>query len=155
MKKYNAVFMGLALLVSAGTGFGSEWVVRSDQGADSWDQGYPIGNGRIGLLSLGGFPEEKLYLNEHSIWARQEVEYPENAAEVMKEVRALAVAGNYAEADKLWTKELLQPEWRPSSYEFAGMAKLTHIRRRRTGIDSQRARPGHRPQSLPGGLFRR
>ena len=101
--------------------------IRSDEGATRWDYGYPIGNGRIGLLSLGGFPSEKLYLNENSIWARQEVAFPEEAAEVMKEVRALATAGKYQEAERRMTQKLLTPTWRPASYEFAGMATLDHL----------------------------
>jgi alpha-L-fucosidase 2 len=128
------VTFAAALLVSAASGYAStDLVIRSDQGAAQWDEGYPIGNGRIGLLTLGGFPEEKLYLNENSIWARQEVSYPENAAEVMKEVRALAVQGNYKEAEELMTQELLQPKdpeqpvWRPQSYEFAGVSTLLHM----------------------------
>lgn len=102
-------------------------MIYSDQGTSHWDNGYPIGNGRLGLLSLGAYPKDSFYLNETSIWAKQEVDYPSNSAQVMQEVRALAVAGQYAEADALMTEQLLQPNWQPASYEFAGMATLEHL----------------------------
>lgn len=115
----------MPLALSANTDSSS--VIYSDAGASKWDEGYPIGNGRLGLLSLGTFPSETFYLNETSIWARQEVDFRDNAAEVMKEVRALAVDGKYAEADTLMTRQLIKPTWRPASYEFAGMATLEHL----------------------------
>ena len=102
-------------------------VIVADRGAAEWDQGFPIGNGRIGLLSLGAYPKERLYLNEHSVWARQEVAYPEGASETMAEIRALATAGKYSEADALWETRLLRPAWSPASYEFTGMAAIEHL----------------------------
>ena len=75
--------------------------IRSDVAAPKWDHGYPVGNGRLGLLSLGAYPTERLYLNENSIWARQEVVYPEDAAEAIRQIRVLAQAGKYQEADRL------------------------------------------------------
>lgn len=42
-------------------------VVSSDRAAAKWDEGYPVGNGRLGLLTFGGYPTDRLYLNEHSI----------------------------------------------------------------------------------------
>ena len=117
------------MALSAATQFSSaqNMTIRSDRKAAEWAEGYPVGNGRIGLLTLGGFPKENLYLNENSIWARQEVAYPENAAKTMQRVRTLATEGKYLEADTLWKKELLEPTWRPASYEFAGMATVEHV----------------------------
>ncbi len=122
------VLAGMALLASATSVFAAEGLtLRSDQGAAKWDEGYPIGNGRIGLLSLGGWPNETLYFNENSIWARSTFEFPGGEAAVMKQVRALALEGKYAEAEKLWTDKLIQPVWRPASYEYAGQASLEHL----------------------------
>lgn len=108
--------------------------IVSDHGAPSWDEGYPIGNGRIGLLTLGAYPQETLYFNENSIWAKQEVNPPADAAESMAQIRALAEEGKYKEADSLYTRKLLQPTWRPASYEYAGHANLTH-----KGVDEPEA----------------
>ncbi|MEE9368878.1 MAG: glycoside hydrolase N-terminal domain-containing protein [Pontiella sp.] len=105
----------------------NELTIFSDGGAVKWDEGYPVGNGRIGLLSLGTYPKESLYLNENSIWARQKVVYPEGAADIMKEIRKLATSGRYQEADTLWETKLLKDTWRPASYEFAGKAVIEHL----------------------------
>ncbi len=101
--------------------------IYSDQGAPSWDEGYPIGNGRIGLLTLGAYPQDTLYFNENSIWAKQEVTYKEDGPETMAKIRSLANEGKFREADDLYTKKLLKPDWRPASYEYAGHASLTHL----------------------------
>ncbi len=124
----NKICLGVVVLfcglqVSAGR----ELVIRSDRAAAKWDEGYTIGSGRLGMLTLGGWPNETLYLNENSIWARSTFEVPAGADRVMKQVRALAVDGRYAQAEKLWTDELIQPVWRPASYEYAGHAGIEHL----------------------------
>lgn len=103
-----------------------ELVIRSDAAASEWDEGYPVGNGRIGLLTFGAWPKESLYLNENSVWAKQEVVYHEGAADIMKELRELALAGKHKEADKLFESTLVKDKWQPASYEFAGLATLEH-----------------------------
>ena len=105
----------------------SQLVVVSDQAAAKWDEGHPIGNGRLGLLSMGGWPSETLYLNENSIWARQEVTYNKDGAQVMRRIRELASSGDYQAADRVWTESFLQPKWEPASYEFAGKVILQHL----------------------------
>lgn len=102
-------------------------VIQSFQAASEWDEGYPIGNGRIGLLSLGAYPAESFYLNENSIWASQEVNFPPHANKHIRTIRALANEGKYKEADELWKNKMLTPEWRVGSYEFAGKLELTHV----------------------------
>lgn len=117
----------MASVVGAAPETNSDLTIRSDSAAPEWDHGYPVGNGRIGLLSLGAWPSEQLYLNENSVWAKQDVVYLEGAAEIMKEIRELAVAGRYKEADTRFESTLLKKNWRPASYEFTGMATLEHL----------------------------
>ena len=105
----------------------SSYVVYSDKGAIEWDEGYPIGNGRIGLHTLGSYPKDTFYLNENSVWAKQDVDYRENGAEIMREIRRLAISGDHKGADALFTRELLQPDWRPGSYEYAGHGSIEHL----------------------------
>ena len=131
MKKLSRVVLAFvaagSLNMVADPAQARDLVVSSDRPAQEWDEGYPIGNGRLGLLTLGSYPTDQLYLNEHSIWARQETTIPEDAAQTMKEVRALAVAGRLKQAEDLYTDKLMKPVWRPASYEFAGRAELTHV----------------------------
>ncbi|MDQ8181583.1 glycoside hydrolase N-terminal domain-containing protein [Pelagicoccus sp. SDUM812005] len=131
--KLASLALSSLLLVATTSGKPTLQIV-SDKGAPSWDEGYPIGNGRIGLLTLGTYPQDTLYFNENSIWAKQEVNFPADAAESMAQIRALAEAGKFKEADALYTRKLLQPAWRPASYEYAGHATLTH-----RGVDQPEA----------------
>ncbi len=41
--------------------------IRSDVAAPKWDHGYPVGNGRLGLLTLGDHPKEGFYLKTESV----------------------------------------------------------------------------------------
>ena len=36
--------------------------------AKSWEQGLPMGNGRQGAVLLGGVQQERIVLNEESLW---------------------------------------------------------------------------------------
>ena len=36
--------------------------------AKSWEQGLPVGNGRQGAVLLGGVQQERIVLNEESLW---------------------------------------------------------------------------------------
>lgn len=45
--------------------------------AERWDLAYPVGNGTIGAMSFGAFPEEHIVLNNDTIWSRpRRVELP-------------------------------------------------------------------------------
>src|SRR6218665_1896002 len=39
------------------------------QPAQEWTEALPIGNGRIGAMVFGGIAEERLQLNEDTLWA--------------------------------------------------------------------------------------
>ena len=40
------------------------------QPAPQWDHGIPVGNGRLGAMVLGGVADERIVLNEESVWSR-------------------------------------------------------------------------------------
>src|SRR5215471_13397359 len=46
------------------------------QPAARWEQALPIGNGRLGAMVFGGAGEERLQLNENSIWAGTRLPVP-------------------------------------------------------------------------------
>lgn len=67
--------------------------------ASYWEEALPLGNGRLGAMVWSGVKEERLSLNEDSLWSG----YPrchdvEGAAEHYSEARRLAFAGQYREA---------------------------------------------------------
>jgi alpha-L-fucosidase 2 len=50
-----------------------------DKPASSFHQSLPLGNGRIGAMIFGGVGEERIVLNENSVWSgsREDADRPE------------------------------------------------------------------------------
>jgi alpha-L-fucosidase 2 len=81
----------------------SEWV-----NSRSWLKALPIGNGRLGGMVFGGVENERIQLNEESVWAggKQDADNPE-ALKYLPEIRQLLFDGKYAEAQKLTYEKLV------------------------------------------------
>ncbi len=73
-----------------------------DEPAAEWVEALPIGNGRLGAMVFGGVDQERLQLNEDTLWSG----YPRDAnnsdaKEVLPAVREAIFAGEYERADAL------------------------------------------------------
>lgn len=73
------------------------------QPAKVWMESLPIGNGRLGAMTYGGIEEEKLALNESTIWSGQ---YNENqnkpfGREKMNQLRKLFFEGKLSEGNRI------------------------------------------------------
>ncbi len=67
--------------------------------ADDWLKALPLGNGRMGAMVFGSVAEERLLLNEESLWAGEPIEvWPEDYHAHWLEMRRLILAGQAAEA---------------------------------------------------------
>ncbi len=66
-----------------------------------WVQALPVGNGRLGAMAFGGFPTERIQLNEDSLWSGgpQDADNP-GALEHLDEVRQLIFEKQYEKAEK-------------------------------------------------------
>lgn len=73
-----------------------------DQPARSFAESSPLGNGRLGAMLFGGVTEERIVLNESSVWSgsRQDADR-EGAAKVLPEIRRLLLEGRNVEAEAL------------------------------------------------------
>ena len=73
-----------------------------DTPAKEFTQSLPLGNGRLGAMVFGGVSQERLVLNENSLWSgsSQGADRPD-AAKYLPEIRRLLLAGKNAEAEKL------------------------------------------------------
>jgi alpha-L-fucosidase 2 len=78
------------------------------QPAPQWDHGLPVGNGRLGAMVLGGIENERIVLNEESVWSRngENADRPD-AHTYIDEARRLLFAGQFAEADRLIAEKVL------------------------------------------------
>src|SRR3954468_16081768 len=70
--------------------------------AQAWVTALPVGNGRLGAMVFGGVAQERLQLNEDTLWsgAPRDPNNPQ-ALSVLPEVRRLIFAERYAEANEL------------------------------------------------------
>lgn len=104
-----------------------EW--WTDKPAAKWEEAVPVGNGRLGAMVYGGIYEERLQLNEITIWAGPPFPEPvTNAAPGLARARALFFDGKFSEGERLVKKELLPPPIEPRSYQPLGdlVLKMKH-----------------------------
>jgi len=78
------------------------------QPAKEWVEALPVGNGRLGAMVFGGINQERIQLNEDSVWSGQPIERenPE-ALGNLPLVRELLFAGQYVEAEKLVAEKIM------------------------------------------------
>ena len=89
------------------------------QPASKWSEAFPLGNGRMGAMIFGGIQNERIQLNEDTIWNGQKRNRvnPE-AAKYLPEVRRLLFEGKPLDATKLAEGKLMgipnrQPPYQP------------------------------------------
>ncbi|HUT92659.1 MAG TPA: glycoside hydrolase N-terminal domain-containing protein [Thermoguttaceae bacterium] len=88
------------------------------QPASKWVEALPLGNGRLGAMVFGGVDEERLQLNEESLWAGEPLDvYPEHFTENLRKVQALVLDGKIAEARALGLETLTKSPTSFRSYE--------------------------------------
>jgi alpha-L-fucosidase 2 len=77
--------------------------------AKAWTEALPVGNGRLGAMVFGGITQERMQLNEHSLWSGHPVDDDDpKARETIAEMRKLLLEGKFAEANALGRG------WRPA-----------------------------------------
>jgi alpha-L-fucosidase 2 len=91
------------------------------QPAGPWTEALPVGNGRIGAMVFGGVAQERLQLNEDTLWSGGPYD-PVNphASEALPEVRRLIFADRYAEAQSLANEKIMATPLKQMSYQPIG-----------------------------------
>lgn len=91
------------------------------QPATEWTQALPIGNGRLGVMLFGGIGQERLQLNESTLWAGQPYD-PVNpqAKAMLPKVRDLIFAGKITEAEALANQTLMAKPLAQMPYQTLG-----------------------------------
>ncbi|HXB69477.1 MAG TPA: glycoside hydrolase N-terminal domain-containing protein [Candidatus Acidoferrales bacterium] len=89
-------------------------------GAAEWVRALPVGNGRLGAMVFGGLVNERLQLNEDTLWAGGPYD-PVNpdALAALPEVRSLLFDGKYAEGAKLITDKVMAKPLAQMPYQDA------------------------------------
>ena len=122
--KLSAAFLGAMKAGVAATPareFPSDLTLWYAQPASQWTEALPIGNGRLGAMIFGGGNNEKLQLNETTLWAGSPYQPAhKGAAARLAEVRQLIFDGKYSEAEALINKEMMAEPPRQLSYQTIG-----------------------------------
>ncbi|HZO57112.1 MAG TPA: glycoside hydrolase family 95 protein [Bryobacteraceae bacterium] len=96
------------------------------QPAAKWNEALPIGNGRLAAMVFGGTSNERLQLNEDSVWAGEKRDrINPDAARALPEVRRLLMAGKVREAEALADKSVIATPRRMPPYQPMGDLLLT------------------------------
>jgi len=119
-----------------------------NQPAAEWTEALPLGNGRLGAMVYGTLQQERIQLNEESLWAGQPVDaHPPEFREHLPEIQEALLNDNPARAKKLMQQYGTQ---RPTSFRsyqplgdillsFEGLNDTNNYRRElnlNTGISS-------------------
>jgi len=91
------------------------------QPAKRWIEALAVGNGRLGAMVFGGVSEERIQLNEDTLWAGGPYD-PANpaAAEALPRVRELIFAGRYREAHNLVSQKMMARPLSQMPYQCVG-----------------------------------
>ena len=78
------------------------------QPARQWVEALAVGNGRLGAMVFGGVAQERIQLNEDTLWAAGPYD-PANpeALEALPKVRELIFTGQYREAHNLIGQKMM------------------------------------------------
>lgn len=97
-------FLSLSVCLTAFAAPGADAALELwyEQAAKDFTQSLPLGNGRLGAMVLGGVGQERIILNEISLWsgAPQDANRPD-AHKVLPQIQQLLKEGKNAEAQQL------------------------------------------------------
>jgi len=101
--------------------------------AGNWVEALPIGNGRLGAMVFGQTENERIQLNEDTLWSGFPHDYanPE-AAKHLAEVRRLIFDGKHAEAQKIIDQHMMGVPRFLQAYQTLGDLRLKFSGHRQT-----------------------
>lgn len=104
----------------------SPWTLWYRQPATQWVEALPVGNGRLAAMIFGGIAEERLQLNEDTLWSGGPYD-PANpdALAALPKARQLLVDGDYKGAFALIGEKMMAKPLREMPYQPLGDLLLT------------------------------
>jgi len=96
------------------------------QPAANWNEALPIGNGRLGAMVFGGVAQERLQLNEDTIWAgsKRDRSNADGNPQAVAEIRKLLFAGKVKEAEALAQRTMIAVPERMPQYQPLGDLRI-------------------------------
>ena len=96
------------------------------QPAKEWTEALPLGNGRLGAMVMGGTEQERIQLNEETLWTG--APYDPNTSggpAALPEIRRLVFEGQYLQAHDLFGRKMMGYPTDQMSYQPLGSLWLT------------------------------
>ena len=113
-----------------------------EQPALTWNEALPVGNGRLGAMVYGAFPNETIQFNEESLWAGCQTQSDADARSSLQTIQQLLLDGEIAQAAALAEEKLVSDPLRIRSYQPVGDVNITYAgtasRQSREAPDYQR-----------------
>jgi alpha-L-fucosidase 2 len=83
-------------------------VLWYERPAARWEEALPVGNGRLGGMVFGGTREDRIQLNEDSVWSgsAQDADNPEGRT-ALPQIRQLLLARRYVDGEKLTFEKMV------------------------------------------------
>ncbi|MCX6329039.1 MAG: glycoside hydrolase family 95 protein [Bacteroidia bacterium] len=104
----------------------SELKIWFSKPAETWNEALPVGNGRLGAMVFGGIQNERLQLNEESVWTGQpRWDANPDALKNLPKVRQLLFEGKYKEAEKLAQTGIMGSFRRDNASSYQTLGNLT------------------------------
>ena len=112
-------FLALASLL-ASPAF-AEPLLWYDRPAGQWTEALPVGNGRLGAMAFGRIEDERIQLNEDTVWAGSPVERDvKGAYRHLPQIRRMLFDGKYVEAERMIEEKILGERIYPRGYQTLG-----------------------------------
>lgn len=93
--------------------------------ARSWDDGLPIGNGRLGAMVMGKVDEETIFINEETLWYGQDRDRKNpDTKKYLEEIRRLLFAGEVEKAQFLAKMAVTSTPKYMNPYQPAGDLRI-------------------------------
>lgn len=128
----NRIFTTIALhacVLASATAVESNWPqLSASHAAARWDHAYPVGNGSMGAMSMGSFPNERIVLNHDTLWSRPKSVAlpPDSRKNEMAEAFALAFKGDYAGAQAVYCRSKNKGN-SVATYQTLGALEISHL----------------------------
>jgi alpha-L-fucosidase 2 len=105
---------------------GNDLVLWYRQPAGEWQEALPVGNGRLGAMVFGNTAEERIQLNEETLWTGGPYDPGRSGgAGALPEIRRLLFAGDYEKAHDLFGRTMMGIPYEQMKYQPLGDLWLT------------------------------
>ena len=134
MKRYLfTLIYSITLLALSGCSYqeDSDHILWYESPAAAWEEMLPLGNGRMGIMPDGEIAQERIILNEISLWSGCERDYSNpDAAASLPVIRELLMEGKNAEAQKVMYERFVPrkavDETSYGSYQVLGALDISY-----------------------------